>query len=66
MARPINKQVGKKTISLSPLKEQQKLSPFSFCFKRWMCDLQQKNQEWMIFITMAIVTTTVTQIWKTS
>jgi len=53
MAWPTNKQAGKETTSLSPLKEQQELSPSSFCFRRWMCDLQQRSEERMIFITMA-------------
>jgi len=31
------------------------LSHASFCFRWWMCDLQQRSEEYMIFITMAIV-----------
>jgi len=52
MAWPTNKQAGKEMASLSSLKEQRELSPSSFCFRRWMCDLQQRNKEQMIFIAM--------------
>jgi hypothetical protein len=32
-----------------------RVTPSSFCFKQWMCDLQHRSKEWMIFITTALL-----------